>query len=121
MKLAIVIGFTLAAMAGSAAAQSTQYVPGYLRADGTYVPGYFRTVPDNNPYNNYSTRGNVNPYTGQPGYRQPYPPPPRVQLYLPNIAGSAMQGFQQGQEMRLRQLEIQRLQQQLQNGGNGGG
>lgn len=111
MKLAIVIGFTLVAAAGVAGAQSAQYVPGYFRADGTYVQGYYRTVPDHNPYNNYSARGNVNPYTGRPGTVNPYVVP-RTPLYMPNVAESAMQGLQQGQEMRLRQLEIQRLQRQ---------
>lgn len=118
MKLAIVIGFTLAAVAGSAMAQSAQYVPGYFRADGTYVQGYYRTVPDQNPYNNYSARGNVNPYTGRTGTVNPYAvPQPRVQLMYPNVAGQAMQGFQQGQEMRLRQLEMQRLQQEIHDNG----
>jgi hypothetical protein len=121
MKLAIVISFTLAVMATPAFAQSTQYVPGYLRADGTYVQGYYRTVPDSNPYNNYSTRGNVNPYTGQPGYRSPYQAPnPHPAPNIMGIQSYIQQGFEQGQQERLRQLEIQRLQQQLQNG-NGGG
>lgn len=111
MKLAIVIGITLAATSLCASAQ--QYVPGYFRADGTYVQGYYRTAPDHSRYNNYSTRGNVNPYTGRAGTVNPYAVP-RTPLYTPNIAGSAMQGFQQGQQMRLRQLEIQRLQEQRQ-------
>jgi hypothetical protein len=47
------------------------YVHGYTRRDGTYVQGYHRTTPDSNPYNNYSTKGNVNPWTGQPGTVDP--------------------------------------------------
>lgn len=116
MKLAIVIGFTLAGMTAPAFAQSAQYVPGYFRADGTYVQGYYRTVPDSNPYNNYSARGNVNPYTGRQGYRNPYATP------APNVLGIQQyiqQGFDQGQQERLRELEIQRLEQQLQSGGGG--
>jgi hypothetical protein len=46
-------------------------VDGYYRKDGTYVQPHYRSNPDGNPYNNWSTRGNVNPYTGQPGYRDP--------------------------------------------------
>ncbi len=49
------------------------YVQGYTRSNGTYVQGYHRTAPDNNVYNNYSTRGNVNPYTGQQGQVTPRP------------------------------------------------
>ncbi|QLB63476.1 hypothetical protein [Paraburkholderia caribensis] len=50
---------------------SDEQVSGYTRSNGTYVEPYHRTAPDSNPYNNYSTRGNVNPYTGQPGYKTP--------------------------------------------------
>jgi hypothetical protein len=55
-----------------AQAQSSQYQRGYTTRDGTYVDPHFRTRPDSSPYNNYSTRGNVNPYTGQRGSVDPY-------------------------------------------------
>jgi hypothetical protein len=48
------------------------YVQPHVRRDGTYVQGHHRSAPDGNPYNNYSTEGNVNPYTGQPGTVNPY-------------------------------------------------
>jgi hypothetical protein len=54
-------------------------VRGYTRRDGTYVQPHYRSAPDGNVYNNWSTRGNVNPYTGQSGrvnpessYQSPY-------------------------------------------------
>lgn len=53
-------------------------VKGYWRdSDGDgykekYVQPYTRTSPDNNPYNNYSTQGNINPYTGKEGTVNPY-------------------------------------------------
>lgn len=50
---------------------SDQSVSGYTRGNGTYVEPYHRTAPDSNPYNNYSTQGNVNPYTGQMGHKNP--------------------------------------------------
>jgi hypothetical protein len=43
------------------------YVPGYTRSDGTYVQGHYRTLPDASRSNNYSSEGNVNPYTGRRG------------------------------------------------------
>ncbi|MGE5607918.1 MAG: hypothetical protein ACM359_01580 [Bacillota bacterium] len=46
---------------------------GYYRQNGTYVQPYYRTGPDQNSYNNYSTYPNINPYTGQQGTRY-YPP-----------------------------------------------
>lgn len=50
---------------------SDQMVSGYTRSNGTYVEPYHRSAPDGNPYNNYSTQGNVNPYTGQMGHKNP--------------------------------------------------
>ena len=40
-------------------------VQGYYRKDGTYVKPHTRSVPDGNPYNNYSYPGNYNPNTGK--------------------------------------------------------
>jgi hypothetical protein len=56
---------TTALFAQRAAAQDS--VNGYTRQDGTTVQPYERTAPDNTQTNNYSSRGNVNPYTGQVG------------------------------------------------------
>src|SRR4030095_5529277 len=42
-------------------------VGGYTRKDGTYVAPHQRTTPDGTKGNNWSTKGNVNPYTGKPG------------------------------------------------------
>jgi|Deesub1362B_J571_1020462.scaffolds.fasta_scaffold17750_1 hypothetical protein len=44
-----------------------KYVNGYTRSDGTYVDSYYRTSPNNTVYDNYSTKGNQNPYTGSYG------------------------------------------------------
>jgi hypothetical protein len=43
------------------------HVKGYTRKDGTYVAPYTRTAPNKTRNDNYSTQGNVNPYTGQRG------------------------------------------------------
>ena len=40
-------------------------VSGYYKKNGTYVEPYYRSSPDNSPYNNYSYPGNINPYTGK--------------------------------------------------------
>ncbi len=47
--------------------QTSQYVNGYYKSNGTYVQGYYRTVANNTVYDNYSTKPNVNPYTGKKG------------------------------------------------------
>ena len=48
------------------------YVNGYYRSNGTYVQGHHRSECDGNVYNNWSTKGNINPYTGEEGTRNPY-------------------------------------------------
>lgn len=45
-------------------------VRGYFRKDGTYVAGHKRTAPDGDFNNNWSTQGNVNPYTGEVGTKR---------------------------------------------------
>lgn len=42
-------------------------VKGYYKANGTYVKPYIRSNPDGVFGNNFSTKGNVNPYTGVVG------------------------------------------------------
>ena len=51
--------------------QNSQWISGYHRADGIYVQGYYRTVPNSTINDNYSTYPNVNPYTGKKGYIKP--------------------------------------------------
>ena len=51
---------------------SSTTVRGYSTRSGTYVQPYQRTMPNNTKMDNYSTRGNFNPYTGRPGTRNPY-------------------------------------------------
>ena len=50
-------------------ADDTQQVKGYTKKNGTYVAPHRQTNPDHTQRNNYSTRGNVNPYTGKAGTR----------------------------------------------------
>lgn len=47
-------------------------VRGYTRHDGTYVKPHYRSNPDGNPDNNWSTKGNTNPYTGKEGTQDPH-------------------------------------------------
>ncbi len=48
------------------------YTSGYTRKDGTPVQSYHATNPNSTKMDNWSTRGNVNPYTGQVGTKNPY-------------------------------------------------
>ena len=66
MKKAFLFILFLFAIANSFA-QSVVYVQGYTRSNGTYVQGYYRTAPNSTTLDNYSTKGNYNPYTGSYG------------------------------------------------------
>jgi len=94
MKLVIVlfaVGAALVGVSGSLAAKSAHpgshhsssvrsYVAprasdsrtrGYTRRDGTYVHSYMHSAPDGTKLNNFSTKGNVNPYTNKVGTKDP--------------------------------------------------
>jgi len=47
------------------------YVNPHVRKDGTYVDGHYRSRPNNTVDDNWSTRGNQNPYTGERGTQRP--------------------------------------------------
>lgn len=47
------------------------YVMPYMRSDGTFVQGHYRTSPNETNRDNFSTIGNTNPYTGRQGWIQP--------------------------------------------------
>jgi hypothetical protein len=69
-KLALIAAVTCTVFSGTAFAD--RYVNGYFRFNGTYVAPHYQTAPNGTKLDNYSTKGNVNPYTGQPGYKNPY-------------------------------------------------
>jgi len=69
--------FVVLAMCAPATAGADQWVNGHIRRDGTYVQGYHRSSPNRNRYDNYSSQGNTNPYTGKRGHsRNEFSSPP---------------------------------------------
>lgn len=70
MKKLVVIAMTL--LMASSAAFADVYVQGYYRKDGTYVAPHHRSSPNSTTYDNWSTKGNVNPYTGERGTKEPH-------------------------------------------------
>lgn len=67
MKKLVLIGLICLFIGSVANAQGVQRVNGYYRSNGTYVQPYNRTTPNNTQWDNWSTKGNVNPNTLQPG------------------------------------------------------
>ena len=54
----------------TAIANADVRVRGYYRDNGTYVQPHYRSNPDGNRYNNWSTYPNVNPHTGKIGTKR---------------------------------------------------
>jgi hypothetical protein len=46
-------------------------VHGYTKKNGTHVQSYERKAPNGTQKDNFSTKGNVNPYTGKKGTKTP--------------------------------------------------
>lgn len=55
---------------GTGSSGSSHEVSGYTTQSGTYVAPYKATDQDSTKNDNYSTKGNVNPYTGQAGTKR---------------------------------------------------
>lgn len=51
-------------------ASAAKKVGGYMKKNGTYVQSYYKSDSDSYKFNNYSTKGNSNPYTGKKGYKK---------------------------------------------------
>jgi len=71
----------------TAAYARSVHVRGYTRKNGTYVQPHYRSAPDGNPYNNWSTKGNINPYTGKQGTKNiptTYGVPTIYNSYMPD-------------------------------------
>jgi len=63
---------TCAIALSGAAVAGDHAVKGYIKKDGTYVAPSMATNPNNTKLDNYSTKNNVNPYTGKAGTVDPY-------------------------------------------------
>jgi hypothetical protein len=77
IALTLVVGGVTAAAArsgglyGTGSNPSAHTVRPYFTPKGTYVQPHLQTNRNRTQLDNFNTRGNVNPYTGQPGTRIP--------------------------------------------------
>jgi hypothetical protein len=59
--------FTVCLVFFATVAFADQYVHGYTRSNGTHVQPYYRSSPNGTVTDNFSYKGNINPYTGAIG------------------------------------------------------
>ena len=69
--------FAVVALLVAGSAVADEYVQGYVKSNGTYVQPHMRSSPNSVKFDNYSSHGNSNPYTGQKGHdRNEFTNPP---------------------------------------------
>lgn len=70
ISLILLVSLLFLAPMGNVEAASR--VGGYMKRNGTYVQPHFKTPSNTSKFDNYSTKGNVNPFTGKKGSVNPY-------------------------------------------------
>lgn len=73
-KILLLFAFIL--WAQTAMAANSGFVRGYYKpSSGTYVAPSYRTKANDTRLDNFSTKGNTNPYSGVKGYKPAYKTP----------------------------------------------
>jgi hypothetical protein len=67
MKAIIIFAAACALSMGAAAKSGSHSIRGHVTKSGTYVAPSRATNPNSTKMDNYSQKGNVNPYTGKAG------------------------------------------------------
>lgn len=64
----IILFFVLSCLNGYS--QTIRYQEGYFKpSTGTYVEPHYKTNNNSTNWDNFSTKGNYNPFNGNPGYK----------------------------------------------------
>ncbi len=70
LALALLIG--VLSFSASAEARTTRVRGYYKPSMGSYVAPHYKTTPNRSKFDNFSTKGNYNPYTGKKGSVNPF-------------------------------------------------
>jgi hypothetical protein len=69
------------------AAAAAEYVPAYIDKDGNLRGGYWRTERNSTKLDNYSTKGNTNPWTNEKGSKSADP------VWMRPSSGTYVEGY----------------------------
>lgn len=69
IALLLLVSFSLVSVSS---AEALKRVKGYTTKKGTYVAPHFKSSPNKSKFDNFSTKGNVNPFTGKKGTVNPF-------------------------------------------------
>jgi hypothetical protein len=67
--IAVIFTTIILSMSLSSKAYADVNVDGYYKKNGTYVQPHQRSDPNNDRSDNWSSKGNTNPYTNKKGYK----------------------------------------------------
>lgn len=68
----VIILVTSFSLVRAESVDAAQKVKGYTKKNGTYVAPHYKSSPNKSKFDNYSTKGNINPYTSKKGTVSPY-------------------------------------------------
>ena len=69
-KMIVSILISLALITSTLPAYAATRVKGYTTKKGTYIQPHYRSSSNSKKYDNYSSKGNYNPYTGKKGSKK---------------------------------------------------
>lgn len=69
--LTLVLSFVVIGMfAFAGTVDAATHVKSYVKKSGTYVASHYRSTANHTKIDNWSTKGNYNPYTGKKGTKK---------------------------------------------------
>lgn len=71
VSLGVALGSSMVFAKKSGSGSGSHSVRGHFKKDGTYVEPHHATNPNNTQKDNWSSKPNVNPYTGKKGTKDP--------------------------------------------------
>lgn len=72
LLIGLLLGIFVFSILTPTSVEAASRVKGYIKKNGTYVQPHYRSSPNRSKLDNWSTRGNYNPYTGRKGAVNPY-------------------------------------------------
>ncbi|TSC90015.1 MAG: hypothetical protein G01um10145_446 [Microgenomates group bacterium Gr01-1014_5] len=78
VALFLIFSFSLAT---ASKAEALQRVGGYTKKSGTYVAPHYKSSPNKSKFDNFSAKGNINPFTGKKGTVNPFKITPKKYKY----------------------------------------
>lgn len=77
LLISLLLGIFVFSILTPTSVEAASRVKGYTKKNGTYVAPHYKTPPNKSKFDNFSTKGNINPYTGKKGTVNPFKATPK--------------------------------------------